>query len=194
MPDPNMPTAALVTDLNVNNTHTTWLFNQVPTSIANEKPFTFLGILPENGPCNGELVAEEGAGGYFVFDTDLPGQATFKIDVNNNGSFDDGVDITVSDMVELGIDSIFWDGRDGAGNIVPANPNFEFAFDLNIRGGEVHLFSTDIENNLGGVIFTRVNGPQSPNGNFHYDNSSVCLLYTSPSPRDKRQSRMPSSA
>ena len=26
------------------------------------------------------------------------------------------------------------------------------------------------------------------------DNSSCCLLYTSPSPRDKRQSRMPSSA
>ena len=26
------------------------------------------------------------------------------------------------------------------------------------------------------------------------DNRNVCLLYTSPSPRDKRQSRMPSSA
>ena len=26
------------------------------------------------------------------------------------------------------------------------------------------------------------------------DSSSTCLLYTSPSPRDKRQSRMPSSA
>ena len=27
-----------------------------------------------------------------------------------------------------------------------------------------------------------------------YINSGICLLYTSPSPRDKRQSRMPSSA
>ena len=27
-----------------------------------------------------------------------------------------------------------------------------------------------------------------------YDGEIVCLLYTSPSPRDKRQSRMPSSA
>ena len=27
-----------------------------------------------------------------------------------------------------------------------------------------------------------------------FDGSSICLLYTSPSPRDKRQSRMPSSA
>ena len=27
-----------------------------------------------------------------------------------------------------------------------------------------------------------------------YDDDDICLLYTSPSPRDKRQSRMPSSA
>ena len=29
---------------------------------------------------------------------------------------------------------------------------------------------------------------------FHVDGPKTCLLYTSPSPRDKRQSRMPSSA
>ena len=29
---------------------------------------------------------------------------------------------------------------------------------------------------------------------FSYGKNKVCLLYTSPSPRDKRQSRMPSSA
>jgi len=168
MPDVNMPTAALVTDLNTNNTHTTWLFNEVPEFIADEKPFTFLGILPENGPCNGELVAEEGAGGYFVFNTDLAGQATFRVDVNNNGSFEDAVDITVADNVGLGIDSIFWDGRDGAGNIVAANPNFEFAFDLTIRGGEVHLLLADIENNLGGVNFTN---PLITNIPFTYDNN-----------------------
>ena len=28
----------------------------------------------------------------------------------------------------------------------------------------------------------------------HFEDCVVCLLYTSPSPRDKRQSRMPSSA
>ena len=33
------------------------------------------------------------------------------------------------------------------------------------------------------------------NGDFeHEDSTGGCLLYTSPSPRDKRQSRMPSSA
>ena len=31
-------------------------------------------------------------------------------------------------------------------------------------------------------------------GNFEKEEIKTCLLYTSPSPRDKRQSRMPSSA
>ena len=34
----------------------------------------------------------------------------------------------------------------------------------------------------------------NPNGNVGGVQFDVCLLYTSPSPRDKRQSRMPSSA
>ena len=47
------------------------------------------------------------------------------------------------------------------------------------------------------VVYTRDGAPLS--GTFavtegRLDDASVCLLYTSPSPRDKRQSRMPSSA
>ena len=35
----------------------------------------------------------------------------------------------------------------------------------------------------------------SGNGfNFELDSSGICLLYTSPSPRDRQKSRMPSSA
>ena len=36
-------------------------------------------------------------------------------------------------------------------------------------------------------------GPVEQNGSYYYV-TGTCLLYTSPSPRDKRQSRMPSSA
>ncbi len=173
IPDVNMPGSGLVTDLNSNNTHTTWLYTEVPTIDETAKPFTFNGILPENGFCSGELVAEEGAGGYFVFRTDLAGQAVFRVDVNNNGSFDDPEDIIIEDNVGLGQDSILWDGRDGEGNIVAANPNFEFAYDLKIRGGEVHLLLADIENNSGGVTFTRLNGPDSPDPDFYFDNSGI---------------------
>ena len=41
---------------------------------------------------------------------------------------------------------------------------------------------------------TRVIGTQKQRKAALRENSDICLLYTSPSPRDKRQSRMPSSA
>ena len=38
------------------------------------------------------------------------------------------------------------------------------------------------------------NADTSHDHNFEHEHDNTCLLYTSPSPRDKRQSRMPSSA
>ncbi|MFK7982029.1 MAG: gliding motility-associated C-terminal domain-containing protein, partial [Saprospiraceae bacterium] len=73
----------------------------------------------------------------------------------------------------VGMDSILWDGRDGTGAVIPANPNFAFAYDLMVRGGEIHVLLADIENNVGGVTFTRMNGPGSPDGNFYYDHSGI---------------------
>ena len=83
-----MPASALVTDIHPErqNTHTTWLLNQVPV-FASSRPFTFMGILPLNGTCQGDLVAEEGVGGHFLFDSQLEGQTTLRIDVDNNGLF-----------------------------------------------------------------------------------------------------------
>ena len=46
------------------------------------------------------------------------------------------------------------------------------------------------------IDFKVVNQRSTKHGDFRYNNDryTICLLYTSPSPRDKRQSRMPSSA
>ena len=57
------------------------------------------------------------------------------------------------------------------------------------QGGFVNVPLSDLE---GGYLVVR---PQAVIGvRVEPQFSSVCLLYTSPSPRDKRQSRMPSSA
>ena len=62
---------------------------------------------------------------------------------------------------------------------------------------------SDLKPNAADVLITSVLtsmvtdlGVVSPtaSGLLSYYNSNTCLLYTSPSPRDKRQSRMPSSA
>ena len=54
-------------------------------------------------------------------------------------------------------------------------------------GGEYHLNSPEMAKALHAAVKT---GP----GYDHFSTYKTCLLYTSPSPRDKRQSRMPSSA
>ena len=52
------------------------------------------------------------------------------------------------------------------------------------------ILSIEIETSLGPIIVATTYIPPPRIGYLHYP----CLLYTSPSPRDKRQSRMPSSA
>ena len=44
------------------------------------------------------------------------------------------------------------------------------------------------------VLMGHINPPIADGVDTLFEVSSTCLLYTSPSPRDKRQSRMPSSA
>ena len=175
LPDINMPNSALVADTDPvrNDTHTTWLFNVPPVLEGSVRPFTFRGILPANSLCDEELVAAQGVGGYFVFDTDLAGQATLSIDINNNGSFNDAVDLVLTKNVLFGRDSILWNGTDGTGAVITANPNFNFAFDLTVRGGEIHILMLDIENNEGGVTFTRMNGAGSPDNRFYFDHSGI---------------------
>ena len=174
-PDPNLPTSSLVTDINPTrlNTHTTWLLNDVPEEQTGTRPFTFIGILPANGTCSGDLTAEEGVGGNFVFESRLEGEATLSIDMDNNDSFNDAVDLVLTKNVRFGVDSIFWNGTDGTGAVIPANPSFNFNYNLTVRGGEIHLLLADIENSIGGVTFTRINGPDSPDRDFYYDHTDI---------------------
>ena len=56
--------------------------------------------------------------------------------------------------------------------------------------------SNGAENGMGGAGNRGANSPTGSlsNNTFHGINTGTCLLYTSPSPRDRQKSRMPSSA
>jgi len=176
-PDSNMPNTATVTDIvNGNNTHTTWLFTEVASQNIGENPFGFTGDVPEDGTCDPDLTMQEGEGGSFVYTSQVGGVGQLRLDLDNNGSFDDPIDRVIESEAVLGEgNTIFWDGRDGLGNVIPANPNFEFNFDLRVRGGEIHILMDDVENNLGGVEFTRLNGVNSPSNIYFYDHSQIPL-------------------
>ena len=100
------------------------------------------------------------------------------------GGRDANTDGTESTVVALNIDS----GQNSSLNLKCHGATKVYV------GQDQTSFQSDIKFNVGGRhIYAE--GPNKKgfvinNGGVFYD----CLLYTSPSPRDKRQSRMPSSA
>jgi len=170
-PNVDMPTGAITTDIFNGNTHNIWLYNE-PTT-ADEviiSDFSFIGT--PNIEC-GENVMAFGDGGYFYFNSSVAGTANLLLDLNNNGVFTDAVDRTIFDFVDAGQDSIFWDGNDGLGVPLPEQTALNVAYNLSIRGGEIHIPLIDIENNAGGVNFTILNGGPTATSSFYYDHSDV---------------------
>ena len=64
------------------------------------------------------------------------------------------------------------------------------SFNANMALNEIFINSASSRDNVVGIAKLLNYVPRS----FRAAQACVCLLYTSPSPRDKRQSRMPSSA
>jgi len=172
-PDPNMPSEAMVTDIQTYNSHTTWLYRELIEVDPKFENITFLGSKQSNSICNLDQVTEEGKGGLINFEVSTSGTAKIALDLNSNGIFDDEVDRVYFQRVETGANSIRWDGKDGAGNIVAATIDLRVNYKLEMRGGEIHVMMLDVENNPGGVSFIRMNGQESPSKEYFYDHSAI---------------------
>jgi gliding motility-associated-like protein len=171
IPDVNMPATAMNTDIYRGNTHETWLYSELLQ--LEIESFYFIGFDPDDIGCP-ENVMELDGGGWFVIEANSGGQAVIELDLNNNGSFDDPEDQIIMEAVSLGIDSIYWDGRDGLGNPIPVDPVFNLSYKGQIRYGEIHISMTDIEANNGGVTFKLLNAPPNVEDDlFLYDHSDI---------------------
>lgn len=165
LPNPDLPATAVVTDIFRNDTHQTWLNTQL--QLAEVDSIYFNG----EGCDLGYL--EFGLGGFFVINANVNGRVTLKLDIDNNGSFDDPVDVLLSGEFDAPIDTIFWDGKDGNGVPLPFG-SYTIPYTGTFRFGEIHVALSDVENNSGGVTFTWLNpSPNLPDSLFYYDHSFI---------------------
>jgi uncharacterized repeat protein (TIGR01451 family) len=161
-PDSAIPTSAPSASGNV------WLLTSpVPPPAATNLTFTGtegvpgqLGISPSAGVL----------GGNFKFDASGVGSYTLTLDINNNGTYGDGNDRVLQGTSVNGVNTIFWDGKDGNGADVPAT-TLGFGAQAIIYAGEAHFPMLDAETNPNGLIINRLNQP--PGGTF----SNPRLIY-----------------
>ena len=173
IPNTDMPSSALVTDYYRNNTYVTWLYNEPATLTVEIDDFDITALNGMNMPCL-EDTFEEGIGGNLSFSSTLGGTATLSLDLNFDGDYNDNVDRILTQLIDPGTNTVFWDGRDGQGIAIPATTDFKFNYQIEVRGGEAHIIMEDIENNFGGVTFQWFNNMGNPpEVDFYYDHSSV---------------------
>ena len=171
IPSPDLPASAPVTDIYRSNPHTTWLLDDL--EILTIDSLYLIAQSSSGSPCTQGTI-EFAKGGFFVFQTNLGGVVTLQLDLNNNHSYNDPVDVTLMGTLNEGVDSLFWDGLDGLGNPIAVQDSFTFNYQGNIRFGELHIALTDVEGNTGGVEFEWLNAPAGfPTDQFYYDHSDI---------------------
>jgi len=155
----------------------TWLLNPPAIPVITNSEFT--GI---EGTAGKSGVNPLGAN--FTFTASAAGTYLIAIDVNKNGTFTDPIDRKLSGTVNPGANQVFWNGLDGMGNKVPANPqgNYKANIIITNKGGEVHFPFFDVERNVNGIILTRTNGNYTPDDTVYWNDSPIIAFGTPPNP------------
>ena len=169
-PDPTMPATAQVTNIQNGSTYMDWLYREpaftgdIDIQNLELEQFNLIGE-----PCPDTVYLE----GLVSFSSNLAGDILLRFDADDNGSFDDPIDFAITGPVEEGDNALPWNGLNGLG--VPLDMGLDnIRYSFNIRGGEIHITLGDIENNLGGITFSRkLHDGSVVEVPFYYDHSPV---------------------
>lgn len=173
IPDKTMPATAPTIDLFRNVKHTTWLYRDPGTTNVTLTNVSISGSSANSTPCQPGTI-EVGQGANINFSSTQSGTALVQLDLNNNNSFSDAVDRLIIQQIQVGQNAVYWDGKNGLGQTIPAANNYIFRYQIKVRGGETHIMMADIENNLGGVTFHLISNVTVPNPDvFYYDHTNV---------------------
>ncbi|MEM6964536.1 MAG: hypothetical protein AAF573_07215, partial [Bacteroidota bacterium] len=172
-PATDMPSTATSCNAYTGESYTTWLFQNVTTATLNVSGFNFTALDEYGNPtCVGSNV-QAGVGGEISLGTNVAGTIAFSLDINNDGDFSDPIDRVITQNGVAGNNTIFWDGKDGNGDNLNITNGLVLNYLVEMRAGEMHILIRDIENNPGGITFTRINGVNAPDNNFYYDHTEV---------------------
>ncbi|NET58663.1 MAG: hypothetical protein F6K47_21660 [Symploca sp. SIO2E6] len=102
--------------------------------------------------------ADPTRGGNFSFTTTEAGRYLITVDVNRDNILGNANDVVLRGRAVVGRNTVFWNGRDGAGNMLPAGEiAYNASFSMII--GDVHFPFLDPENNPLGFIIERISNP-----------------------------------
>lgn len=131
----------------------TWLFT---APIAPQPSnFTFTGKEGTAGQAGTSPL-----GGNFSFNSNVTGRFLITLDLNQNGTYGDGNDRVLSSFATPGTNTIFWDGKDASGAVLPAS-NMAYGSRITLYAGEIHFPLLDAENNPSGLTIQRLNNPST---------------------------------
>ncbi|MEH2207613.1 MAG: hypothetical protein V7K53_26690 [Nostoc sp.] len=101
-----------------------------------------------------------GVGGNFSFNAASTGSYQITIDTNNDGIFDPSSDRVIQNVLSVGSNVVFWDGKNASGvNLQPLPGNAAYNAIITTRSGEYHFPMLDAENNPLGFKITMENPP-----------------------------------
>lgn len=162
----NLPSTDLPTSSNskaVPGGVSTWL--KAPRSTATASNITFSGVDGTAGQM-GEK------GGNIAFDSDSHG--TYVVLIESNDPSVVFPSRTLTGDSDLGVNTVFWNGKDGDGNSLPVTGDIPVKVSVTLRGGEVHFPYIDMEINPQGVIIELLRADLSVESDVVYwDDSSI---------------------
>ncbi len=144
-PDPSLPSSSTTP------TGTTWLYS-LPTPPPTASNLQFTGIDNTPGQAGTNL------GGNFTFNPSSTGPYRLIIDINQDNILGNGNDRVLVGEAIIGTNTVFWDGKDGSGAIVPPGASF-YRTTITFYAGEIHFPLIDAESNPTGIIVERLNNP-----------------------------------
>ncbi|MFK7983625.1 MAG: hypothetical protein AB8G86_26850, partial [Saprospiraceae bacterium] len=166
-PDLALPKTTLVTDIFSNQSCQTWLLNTPLQLTFNAAGIDSTITLDSFG------VDVRLRDIPITYQTNQAGIVNIAIDLNNNFIFTDPIDVQLTMFATIGEQTVFWDGKNGLGQLVDLDTLNTWQISLAIQTGEIHIFFQDIENDLGGITINRLNGGNLPTNEFYYDHLAI---------------------